>query len=139
MPATFSGPDSMKESRIAGVNMNDTFLMKNEGRCGTIVYEEEGRTIEIPWERSGSPRYNILLAPLDLRKWASGEDIPRPVQRQILDKLREWLATQNCRANIASLQCQTLADKKCVARGCSRRAVQGYAYCLEHYDETLLR
>jgi len=50
----------------------ENFTLRSDGRSGVISYTYGTHSIDIPWEMSGSPRYDILVAPLDMRHW----DVP---------------------------------------------------------------
>ena len=73
------------------------FIMNGSGRCGTITYHEGARNIEIYWEMSGTPGYDIAFLPLDLKEWADpkGVKIDKEHQIEILRNLRQWLKNQN--------------------------------------------
>ena len=118
-----------------------SFIFTASGRAGAISYREGARTLEIYWEMSGSPRYDILLAPLDLRYWLSpaDEQIPLAKQKEILRDLRQWLASERKRADIDVPTPLTYSGESCVRSGCQHPALSGLAYCLEHFDESLLR
>ena len=115
------------------------FTMQRSGRDGNIRCTDGRDLIDIYWEMSGSSDYDILLAPLDLRSWASGAEIPRTAQRQILSALRDWLSKQEIRSDVAR-PCHTEQQTgRCQWSDCTETAVAGVAYCAFHYDENLLR
>ena len=120
---------------------DDDFMLRSDGRSGVISYTCGTHAIDIPWEMSGSSRYHILVAPLDLRHWdvPTEEPIPRAQQKDILVRLRRWLASQSTRSDI-DLPTQTeQSPRTCAWYGCQRMSLADSAYCPEHFDETLLR
>jgi hypothetical protein len=119
----------------------DSFTFHADGRTGAISYSDGLHSIDIPWEMSGSERYDVLLAPLDLRYWRlpAREPIPHANQKDILVRLRQWLASRGARSDIDLPVESTLSSQRCAWRECQRMSVVGSAYCAEHFDETLLR
>ena len=119
----------------------DSFTLHADGRTGVISYRDGLHAIDIPWEMSGSERYDVLLAPLDLQYWRlpAREPIPRAKQKDILVRLRQWLASRGTRSDIEQPVESTLSSRRCAWRECRRMSVVGSAYCAEHFDETLLR
>lgn len=116
-----------------------SFTYHATGRSGTIMCVCADQSIDIDWEMSGAPEYDILLAPVDLRTWRSGHSIEREQQRQILQALRRWLLAQRMRADIAAIENPVTSATKCVWSGCQDAALIRSVYCLRHYDEMLLR
>ncbi len=115
------------------------FKMNARGRFGVIRCGDVENVVELEWEMSGSPEYDMLLAPLDLRHWSSGVDIARADQHRILGQLREWLTEQGIRSDIAASRELEQSGDMCQHSGCPERAFAGSAYCAFHFDETLLR
>lgn len=95
--------------------------------------------MEFEWEMSGVPEKDILVAPLDLTRWDSGQEIPRGEQTVILDHLRRWLAEKKTRSDLSRPADQIDESVTCVASGCNEPVLVGSAYCGVHFDETLLR
>jgi len=116
------------------------FKMSKHGRSGTIIYQSGDNMIEIEWEKSGSTKFDILLAPMDLREWTEpkGLMISFEMQIEILQKLRSWLKDHKLKADIDS-PVFDVEDTKCIWAGCSRKRLRGFVYCNRHYDENLLR
>jgi hypothetical protein len=115
------------------------FSGKLRARSGLITYREAPRELQIYWEVSGSPQYDILVSP-DLRSWPSAphDPIPEEHQLQILVALRDWLSTLNVRSNI-DLPFDAPEDTSpCMWTGCNRRRLQGYYYCRRHFDLSCL-
>jgi hypothetical protein len=115
------------------------FQLNANGRCGTISCAKDGQNLEIEWEMSGVPEKDILLAPIDLARWASGEDIPKAEQRMILERLRDWLVSKKTRSDINRPTEEVDHAAACVWSGCEEPPLKGLAYCANHYDDTLLR
>jgi hypothetical protein len=124
-----------------GASPTDSFVLQAEGGSGVISYTDCAYAIDIPWEMSGSSRYDLLLAPLDLRRWRipAGELIARSKQKDILLRLRHWLASRDTRSDIDLPNESEQSSHACVWHGCTRISLSGSAYCTEHFDETLLR
>jgi hypothetical protein len=109
------------------------------GRSGEIEYREQGKVLLIPCEISGVPRYELLLAPLNLTSWTSAsEPIHALKQREILSALRPWLGSQRLRTDIDLPAQISSSEARCQWSGCQQRQLVGSAYCPEHYDATLL-
>jgi len=115
------------------------FEFHSHGRSGDIRCSDGENVVVIMWEMSGSPDYDILLAPLDLGRWESGAEIPRDTQHRILAELRAWLVSQKIRSDAASPPEAQESGELCRRAGCADRALTGSAYCAFHYDESLLR
>lgn len=93
-----------------------SFQLRTTGRRGEIECREAaGRVLRIPWEMSGSPEYDLLLAPLNLSCWSSSADasIPPPKQRGILAALRHWLRSRNLRTDIDLPEDGRSAEARC--------------------------
>jgi hypothetical protein len=118
-----------------------SFQLRTTGRCGEIECREGERVLLIPWEMSGSPKYDLLLAPLNLTSWSSNPDEPIPPlkQREVLTALRQWLRSERLRTDIDLPAEGRSSGASCQWSGCKRRQLAGSAYCEEHYDATLSR
>lgn len=115
------------------------FAIAPSGRCGCISCESGARRLELDWEMSGVPEHDILLAPVNLAAWASGELIPKEQQMEILLALRVWLASKRIKSDIAPNANVTIGTSKCMWSGCQESAMLKSAYCAKHWDENLLR
>lgn len=123
------------------MTQKNKFSLKSFGRCGNIELEKEGRILEICWEMSGSPEFDILLAPIDLKKWSKPADkeILREEQFEILNNLRLWLKGQRIKTDIDLPSTNDKENKPCICAGCNNPALGGLVYCSFHYDDMLLR
>ena len=130
-----------KKDNVDHLLSKDGFHNRIHGRDGYIYYVEDGCLCEMYCESSGVTRYDILLAPLDLRKWQRPEGMPiqQDKQLEILNKLRSWLKVQKLRSNIDPPINIELADGRCAWKDCDQQKMKGSAYCPHHYDLNLLR
>ena len=117
------------------------FQMRTTGRSGEIECREGSCTLLIPWEMSGSPHYDILLAPLDFTKWSAGCNgaIQPAKQQEILAALRAWAYSEGIRSDIDFPTGRQETHNMCAWHDCSRGALAGSAYCRQHFDTTLLK
>jgi len=115
------------------------FDLNASGRCGTISCSKDNLNLEMDWEMSGVPDKDILLAPIDLTRWASGEGVPEAEQRMILHHLRDWLVAKKTSADIERPTEEIDHSAKCVWSGCAEHPLKSFAYCASHYDDTLLK
>ena len=113
--------------------------MTSSGRSGAIKYQNAGKSLSIGWEMAGTAKYDICIAPVDLRTWAvpKGLEIPIEKQLEILDLLREFLSKKNIRSDI-QLPNQKLSNDVCMIAGCSSLALEGTAYCPAHFSRNML-
>ena len=130
-----------KKDKVDELLLKDGFYDRRHGRDGYIYYVEDGHLCEMYCEMSGVETYDILLAPVDLRKWIRPEGIPiqRDRQLEILRKLRSWLKEQKTKSNIDSPTNIELAEGRCAWKDCDQQKIKGLAYCPYHYDLNLLR
>lgn len=82
--------------------LEEGYTFKAEGRSGFVYYREGDHVLEIYWEMSGVPEYDILIAPLDVTKRTSPADQPiLPAKReQIVSGLRTYLLARKIRPDI---------------------------------------
>jgi hypothetical protein len=92
-----------------------SFTKDGSVRSGPIVYREEDRSVNIAWEWSGDPNYDICFAYIDLREWdePKGIKIDEEHQLQILNKLRQWLNDQNIKSTIDLPSRIEFTDQSC--------------------------
>jgi len=122
-----------------GMKLNTKIEIQSHGRYGSVIYQKNSNTIELYWEMSGSKKYAILLAPLDLRKWQDENEIPINEQLEILADLRCWLKRENIKTDIDLPEEIELENKVCIHSGCNETRIKNSAYCLRHYNESLLK
>jgi len=114
------------------------FSGKIQGRDGYITYRETPRELQIYWELSGSPRFNVLVSP-NFRAWPStGELIPEECQLELLAALRDWLRAQNLRSDIDLPPDVSEDESRCLWAGCGRPRLKQYYYCRRHFDLSCL-
>jgi hypothetical protein len=114
------------------------FSGKIQGRDGLITYRETPRELQIYWELSGSPRFNVLVSP-DFRAWPlTGEPIPEERQLQLLAALRDWLKAQNLRSDIDLPPDSSEDERPCLWNGCDRPRLNQHYYCRRHFDLSCL-
>ncbi len=118
----------------------DGFRMESSGRSGVIAFREAGRALSIGWEMSGSPDFDILLAPMDLRRWSvpAGEAIVLETQLELLGRLRAWLRQEGIRSDIDVTGEGRQTDVACAQAGCAAGQRVGSAFCPTHADLRLL-
>jgi len=88
---------------------------------------------------SGVPDLDMLLAPVDLRSWASGQPLAREEQLRLLRALREWLIAKKIRTDVDAPSPLKPSSKNCWWKDCSEPSLEGSAYCMTHYDLILIR
>lgn len=78
------------------------FHMKYHGRAGTIYYIDNGRVLEIDFEMSGVPGYDLLLYFDTLKGWTipKGESFASSEQSIIKEKLLEWLKSKRIKSDL---------------------------------------
>jgi hypothetical protein len=118
-----------------------SFKMERDGRCGNIIYRDGDRVLKMYWEISAVRKYDILLAPIDLRQWGEpgNEKIDQDEQLEILDQLRSWLQWEGIKSNIDRDSNALLDTRSCVHMKCNQPRIKGVAYCRKHFDINLLR
>jgi hypothetical protein len=83
--------------------LEEGFSFRASGRDGFIYFKEGDKIMELYWEMSGVPQYNILLSLAGLSEWALPSVVPIATEKQveILAKLRGWLDANNIRAELS--------------------------------------
>jgi hypothetical protein len=78
------------------------FTFKANGRQGSIYLREGEKTLEIPWEMSGVPQYDILVHLSGLSRWIlpQAEPISGEDQARIEEALKAWLTSVKYRAEL---------------------------------------
>ncbi|HEX3698296.1 MAG TPA: hypothetical protein VH374_23190 [Polyangia bacterium] len=82
------------------VDLLQGFTFKTSGRQGFVYYREGDRMLELPWEMSGVPEYDILLNIFGLTRWVlpTIEPIPEGEGRRLEQDLKRWLDSVKYRA-----------------------------------------
>jgi hypothetical protein len=80
----------------------DGFHLKSQGRAGTIYYIDNGRVLEICFEMSGVPQYDLLLFFDNIENWSipKGEPLDVSQKTQIREQLLEWLKTKRIKTDL---------------------------------------
>lgn len=127
-------------SQGAGLVNGFSVIMDGDFPYGPIFYREEDRRVNIYWERSGHPDYDIGIGPINLREWhePKGTKIDKGHQLKILRKLRQWLKDQNMKSALDLPSEIETKDQRCCWKNCSERKVTGSAFCPRHRDLNLL-
>jgi hypothetical protein len=115
------------------------FKMNPGGRYGTITCQSGNKSLEIDWEMSVFPQFDLSLAPLELREWhePKGEKILRETQLEILYALRSWLQQQKIKTDIDLPKNAETEDRECIWVDCHEKKLKDCVFCLKHYDENV--
>lgn len=83
--------------------LEEGFSFRASGRDGFIYFKEDEKIMELYWEMSGVPQYDILLSLGGLSEWAlpSVEPTDHDKQVEILAKLKAWLEANTLRAELS--------------------------------------
>ncbi len=119
------------------------FVMNDRDRCGTVVYHEGDRNIEIYWEPMasyGSGATDGVGLCLNLKEWTDpkGVRIDREHQLEILYRLRQWLKDQKIRSSVDLPSNIKTTDRQCLWRDCAERRIKGSVFCMLHHDWDVL-
>lgn len=78
------------------------FHLKSQGRDGTIYYVNNGKLLEIYFEMSGVPEYDLLLSFDSIKSWAipKNEDLSLTQKKEIRKLLLEWLKESQIRSDL---------------------------------------
>ncbi len=79
------------------------FTFSPSGRDGFIYYRSGLRTLELYWEMSGVPQYDILLSLEGLKEWVAPDSEPTSPgeQTEIRVALERWLASRGMKASMS--------------------------------------
>jgi|GEM_PF-1919742 len=103
MDAIHEKVHAMNDQRRCAVfpTLKRGFTFAAHGRTGFIYYKEGARILEIAWEMSGVPQYEILIAPLRMEAWTYPvpEAISEEKKAEIMTGLREFLRMRQLRAD----------------------------------------
>jgi hypothetical protein len=117
-----------------------SFQLSGTGRSGDILYTDGSHSLRIYWEMSGSPEFDLLLAPIDLSHWSNDKSaIPVAKQLEILGALRAWLLSRGLRSDVDLPQTTKTSSDRCKWHDCANRQLDGLAYCAAHFDLAMLR
>jgi hypothetical protein len=77
------------------------FTIKKDGRAGSIYFRRGERILELYYEISGDPAYDILLWQHSLSNWIlpGPEPVPPEEQQAIRAELEQWLQANETRAH----------------------------------------
>jgi hypothetical protein len=80
----------------------DGFHIKYHGRAGMIYYVDNGNVLEIEFEMSGVPQYDLLLYFDNLKGWTIPKNEPFAFKEQsvIKEKLLEWLKNKRIKTDL---------------------------------------
>jgi|GEM_PF-743692 len=94
--------DRREKDKLQDMLPVNGFYMRSHGRSGYIYYIEDGNVVEIYWEVSGVPQYDILLSFYGLKGWSYPSSIPFAASEKevIYDKLLKWLKEKNIRTDL---------------------------------------
>jgi len=117
------------------------FKLFSKGKAGIIDCKNQSCQINIDYEMSGSSEYDILIAPLDINYWHKPPNIKisSETQLELLSELRNWLSLQKIKSNIDLPNMIEFEKIKCAFGQCKNNRIKGYAYCLRHYNLSLLK
>lgn len=78
------------------------FHLKSQGRAGTIYYIDNGKVLEIDYEISGVPQYDLLPYFDNIETWAipNGEPLQAEQKAEIRQQLLEWLKTKRIKTDL---------------------------------------
>ncbi|MBG6187090.1 hypothetical protein [Flavobacterium sp. CAN_S2] len=91
-----------KKDKVTEILKKDGFIIKPDGRSGTIYYVEKERLCEIEFEISGVSQFDILIYFDSLNKWS----LPNNTEMHISEKndirkeLIIWLEKEKIRAEL---------------------------------------
>jgi hypothetical protein len=97
MQAVEAAQQKRHQTDLPGLAQGYTF--KADGRSGFVYYREGEQILEIYWEMSGVPQYDILISLSEIREWARprGVAIPSHKRDQIISGLKEFLLASRIR------------------------------------------
>lgn len=82
-------------------SLKQGFTLHVEGRSGAVFYKRDEHILEIYWEMSGVPEYDILLSTEEIRYWKypHKEEVADMERDQIVGALESWLRKENLRSD----------------------------------------
>ncbi len=91
-----------KKDKVTEILKKDGFIIKPDGRSGTIYYVEKERLCEIEFEISGVSQFDILIYFDSLNKWSRPNNTVMliPEKNDIRKELIIWLEKEKIRAEL---------------------------------------
>lgn len=91
-----------RHKRDAVADLAQGFSFRAQGRQGFIYYREGNRVLELYWEMSGIPEFDILLNVFGLSRWVWPyvEETPIVDRGRIRQALEAWLARSGYHAQL---------------------------------------
>ncbi|AEW00139.1 hypothetical protein Niako_3845 [Niastella koreensis GR20-10] len=91
-----------KKDNLDKLLKQDGFYLKSYGRAGTIYYIDNGRVLEISFEMSGVPQYDLLLFFDNIETWSipKGEPLNMNDKTKIREQLLEWLKAKPIKTDL---------------------------------------
>jgi hypothetical protein len=79
--------------------LKDGYTFVADGRSGFVYFKEQDKILEVYWEMSGVPQYDVLISTWEIQKWTfpSQEIIPEEARKRIISGLRDYLISQKIR------------------------------------------
>ena len=112
------------------------FRMTRSMRMGTIIFQEDERTLEIEWEFAGSNASYDLVVLGGFSNWVSPKNssVPLPKQLEILEQLRAWLKQHRIKSSIDLPDNIEVSNGKCAWEGCNQKSLKDKYICLYHFN-----
>jgi hypothetical protein len=131
--------DAFKRRQDAFARVGDGFTHDDKGRCGYIYFRERDKMLEIYWEMSGVPAYDIIIDGIP-QVWTFPEGLPISVEKrlELLSLLRIFLADLKVRTDLELPGDLSEADEPCMWHGCERKRLRSHMYCLQHFEMTFI-
>jgi hypothetical protein len=91
-----------QKDKLEQILEQNDFHLKSQGRAGTIYYIDDGSVLEIGFEMSGVPQYDLLLFFDTIETWniPKGKPLNANQKKQIRDQLLQWLKTKGITADL---------------------------------------
>jgi hypothetical protein len=97
MQAVEAAQQKRRQTDFPGLAQGYTF--KPDGRSGFVYYREGELILEIYFEMSGVPQYDILISLSEVRNWTMPQQSPIPAHKrdQIISGLKDFLLASRIR------------------------------------------
>jgi hypothetical protein len=91
-----------KKDNLDKLLKQDGFYLKSHGRAGTIYYIDNGRVLEIGFEMSGVPQYELLLFFDNIETWSipKNELLSVSQKTRIHEQLLDWLKSKRIKTDL---------------------------------------